>query len=249
MELSYNPVINTFFNTVNADIDTHRPDTSHLERKQLIERAMVIFRDTKQQYTLTNEEALIHIEDYFNKHATHGIFMYRPLKHDYPLPHPLQHQHSVFIESSSDIYTNYMKTLDYLEGRDYDSDELMTCASILINKPKSRILCWSNTAILLDKVLDVLQNSIVDHDHDIITWGSPILLKKRYNKCVNLYHESDWILGFIGMLYGLDFEQIKRNTKYTLHSSHGESDFIIFAEDNFAKYPKTDPHRYYFLFS
>lgn len=176
--------------------------------------------------------------------ATNKIFMYRPHVKNTPLPHKIKSDYKIFIENSSEhVHENYTKTLESLLSNEINEDDKTRLRNLLTRAPLN-IFSWSNTGILLNKMMQDSKSSFINAN--IITFGSPVLVKKyACNKCINVYHQDDWILGLLKHTYkGFDFSNVKKNV---IHKTTTNEEFIILSRACFVK-SRHSPHQSFNLF-
>ena len=175
------------------------------------------------------------------------IFAFRPYVQDAPLPYEIK-DYNIFVESSSkEIHVNYAKTLESLLTKDSCKFDKKSLAS-LFSKPLN-IFAWSNTGILLNNMMqdEIYKERFINAN--IITFGSPILVKKKAcNKCINIYHQDDWILGLLKIVYnGFDFSNVKKNV---IHKTTTNEEFVILSRACFKHSAASieHPHRAFDIF-
>lgn len=225
-----------FIEVLENDFDTYCPIVN--EKKQdLLDKSIALFNSkiynirTLDTYKIANTDFLK------NQKYKKPLFMCRPLFYNCPLPHDIPCKYTVFYEKSYDLYTNYITTINNLSGLDFDEKELLRCKSYV--EKTDKILCWSNSSIILDSLL----KNNDKYDCDILTYGSPMILPKyNSNSCINIYHEDDWILGFVSALYTLDISKIDKDTLYTFTINDNICHMIILSRNNFYGV-QCDPHR------
>lgn len=237
-----------FCDTVSEDLKTYRPSTTLEEKNNLLSKGVYILSKIAKQHTLNVTKDHKKLTDIAESDTKQNLFMFRPLQKGSTPPFPPPSSYDIFCESSSDIYDNYMRTMDYLEGSPIIHDDVELCKDKVRNLCNgSSILCWSNSSILLRQVLSDVSNV---KNIEVITYGSPILVPKsnKLSCCLNIYHEDDWILGFISVIYGIDIASLPRDriiecTEY--NDANVQSEFVVFSRNHFGK---TDPHRCYYEF-
>ncbi len=241
-----NPFFMKFYETITEDFTIYKPDTTEEEKQALINRAMMLFSSNKipKIINITFENDVENPIDTYSSKQQNNLFMFRALHTDAPVPHQPPEKYKMFYETSFNIYENYSKTIDYLNNKFYIND-VISCREQLNTFTNGRILCWSNTNILLDHILKT--SSKID-DLDILSFGSPILMPKYTNKCINLYHEDDWMLGFVSVLHKIDFSTIPRDKLVKCTFENGiVSEFVVISRNKFSE-GFTLPHRYYYAF-
>jgi hypothetical protein len=180
---------------------------------------------------------------------TNRIFMYRPHQYDTKLPHIVDGTFSIFVESSEDLFSNYMRTIKNITGeepiRKDDKERFMSMIGNGNGNGDLNILCWSNSNILLSDVMKNHGNLFINAN--VINFGGPILLKKGpCQNCLNIYHQDDWILGLLKIIYDFDFSNVKKNV---IHKTKTNEEFIILSRRIFTSSSTKDhPHRCYDIF-
>jgi hypothetical protein len=179
--------------------------------------------------------------------ATNKIFMFRPYVQDTPLPHDIK-DYKLFVESSSkEVYVNYAKTLETLSSKkDCCTRDKKRLALLFDSATPLNIFSWSNTGILLNNMMHDENYKDKFINANIITFGSPVLVKKKAcKKCINIYHQDDWILGLLKIVYnGFDFSTVKKNI---VHKTTTNEEFIILSRACF-KHSTTSPHQSFDIF-
>lgn len=223
-----------FYQTVNIDFDVYRPGTTNEEKQCIFEKVVHLLSTQVHHIEWISESEYIDSHKGCNKK---NVFMYRKIYDKTIVQHEIPQHYKLFLETSSDLFTNYMKTIDNLQGNSFLIQDIENCKNSILDI--DRVLCWSNTSILLNQVLKKYNNP----DLQIITFGSPIILPK-YNckSCLNIYHEDDWILGFMTALYKIDMSRIQTNIIYHCLIDSKSCEFVILSSDKFSE-SILEPHR------
>lgn len=232
-----------FFQTVNKDLSIYRPETSDEEKIFLMHKIIELFTEYNPNITFINSYKIINIKElwYSNipKHKKKHIFMCRKINEYYELPFNIPKNYDLFFETSTDIYNNYLKTIENIKGNLFNLDDIKICKEVIKNI--DNILCWSNSSIILNKILENLDKE-ESKDLQIITYGSPIILPCYYSKyCINIYHEDDWIIELVNSLFKLDIKLLERDVVYTYIINDKKCMFIILSRKHFDK--KIEPHQ------
>ena len=243
-----NPFFNKFYSTISEDFEVYRPGTTDEEKGTIIHKAMRLFSSSRLSpiKKINIDEDIESPIEKFTSTMENRLFMFRSLQTNMTAPHNPPETYKVFNETSFDLYENYSKTLDYLQGTFYIKD-VISCRDEINNFKKGRVLCWSNTNILLDHVL---QTNYQKLDIDLLTFGSPILVPnyKTISNCINLYHEDDWMLGFVSALHKIDFANIPKDKLIQCEFENNQtSKFVVISRNKFLE-GYTMPHRYYYAF-
>ncbi len=243
-----NPFFMKLYNEINTDFITYSPDTSEEERNSIITRAFKLFSSNTfpKVVKINFKEEIENPIKLFSSTRENNMFMFRTLQTNMDIPHIPPDTYKIYKETSFSLFENYSKTLEYLSGKFYIND-LVSCRETINKFREGRILCWSNTNILLNHLL---QTNYQKLDLDIITYGSPILipLYDCIKSSVNLYHEDDWMLGFISALYNLDISTISKDKLIEVELSNNQvCKMVIISKNKFVD-GFTLPHRYYYAF-
>lgn len=225
-----------FIEVLENDFDTYCPIPNQ-KKQELLDKSIALF-NSKIYDIRTHEMHKIANTDFLkNQTYKNPLFMCRPLFNNCPLPHTIPHKYEIFYEKSYDLYTNYITTINNISGIDFDQSEITRCKSYI--EKADKILCWSNSSIILELLLKNQEK----YSCNILTYGSPIILPKyNSNSCINIYHEDDWILGFIGALYTLDISKIDKDVLYTFTINDNICNMIILSRNNFYG-SECEPHR------
>jgi len=168
------------------------------------------------------------------------FFMSRRLPTE-KLPHTLTSNHKQFFETCNGVYQDYMTTLYNLLGERYIQTDIETLKSMLQENRSCTILCWSNTSIILSHVLKDMTGL---DNLSVITFGSPILLSANNFKCLNIYHEDDWILGFHEALFVKD-KTVNDELCTYIDDKQNIYKYLKLSRHNFHKI--CDPHESYYI--
>lgn len=230
---------NIFFKTVNDDLSLYRPNTTTEERLFLFKKGINIFNKYNPQIIWGNFNNLIDINDIMIKDKESNLFMCRKNTETCELPFIIPNNYEYFLETSTNMYDNYLKTIDNLEGIDFNLDDIKNCRKKIINK--TNILCWSNSSIILNNILNNLTED-ESKNINIITFGSPIILPCYYTKyCINIYHEDDWVIDMVKLLFKLNDKIINLDIIYECFIDNKKCIFIILSKKYFDI--NTEPHR------
>lgn len=238
-----------FYKEINDDFDTYSPTSTEDEKIQIVNKAMSLFSSSvfpkKNKLAILDDDISDPIETFKSKHDN-NLFMCRTLLKDIKIPHSPPNHYKIFNETSTTLYENYSRTLEYLTGKFYIND-VIACRNEINNFNNGHVLCWSNTSILLDHIL---QTNYQKLDIDILTFGSPILVPsyKTITNCTNLYHEDDWMLGFVSALYKLDISDIPRDKLVEIELDNNQVCKMVIISKNKFQNDFTLPHRYYYAF-
>jgi len=231
----------SFFKTISEDFDIYRPETSDHERDDLLNKAISLFHsETNNKVEIVSKDNVMTIDALkLEQSNKNNLFMYRPLQKGFGLPFEIPSCYDVFEESTGDIYENYIRTIENLGNQSFLTQDIARCKLCLANY--TTVLCWSNTSILLNKVLNdaaEFQNTFV------LTYGSPLLLPlSSLRDCINIYHEDDWVIGLVNAYYKTDLLSLERNIVYEATINGGKRcKFVIFSKDSF-KNAVNEPHR------
>lgn len=246
------PAYSLFFQTILEDIKTHRPLTTEIEKDYLLKKAMKVFSSFVHVATYSIKESnatISQIMENFKKQQN-KLFMFRSLTKESPLHVTIPDEYTIFSETSTDIYNNYLRTLDALENGVSDSEDINKFYNKCSHSLIKNVFSWSNTGILLNNILqknDIKFNIKFDN---IITYGSPVLVSYH---CINIYHENDWILGFVSAYYKIDIEKLERNCIYEVYINDEVYDLLIASSDTFPNHntdleEEVTPHRSFIYF-
>lgn len=240
-------LVTKFFQVVDADLSTYRPETTHEEKIALYSQGVALLSKSHHKMEWSSEEPLDGIQiDSLKLQNCKGrnLFMSRTVNNENTLPYEIPNDYDVFLETSYDIYTNYRITLDYLDNKHFCPNDSQRCATAIATC--DNILSWSNTSILLHHLLDT--NPELSKDKILYTFGSPIIVTNKMAKtCVNMYHEDDWILGLVGALYKIDLNNVKKNVIHNVLVDSECAKIVVFSRSTFPD-PNVDPHRNYYYF-
>lgn len=234
---------------MNDFINLMQEDVKHIDPEK-----QAFLKNGLEQIANLNDTITIHGpylcgRDYLklNPAATNKLFMFRPHVQNAKLPHNITN-YSLFVETcDQDIFTNYKKTLTSILTKESCINDKTRLLEMLYEQQQQQplnIFSWSNTGILLD---NIIQDPIFINAN-IITYGSPILVKKGpCQKCINIYHQDDWILGLLQMVYGgFDFSAVKKNV---VHKTSMNQEFIILSRACFQHSAAAQtPHRAFDIF-
>lgn len=251
-----NPFFMKLYSEINDDFATYSPMTTDEEKMQIINKAMRLF--SSNTFSKIKEMRVIEeIDDPIGKFKSgyvNNLFMCRSLLKEIPIPHNPPSHYKIFNETSTNLYENYSRTLDYLTGKFYLND-VISCRDDLNNFNTGRVLCWSNTNILLDHIL---QTNYQYLDIDLVTFGSPLLIPNytTLKNSVNLYHEDDWMLGFVSALYNINISDLQKDKLIEIQLDNDQICRLVIISKNkfqidFTLAPTlapTLPHRYYYAF-
>lgn len=237
--------VKTFFQVIKEDLAIHRPQTSLVEINELLTIGLSVLNNKKEiSKKVESEGKFSSLEELKTYITTNTVlhkkgFLWRPLYLGAPMHHEIPSDYDIFTEVSGDIYENYMYTLNALSDRHFNKNELKQCQDFLHNH--NYMLVWSNTAIIVDTLLT--ENEI--QDKTIIVYGGSLLVAQKDNFVLNVYHEDDWILGFVKIIYNIDLhKELKRNIMYEIFVNQNLYKIIILSEDLF-KDKNILPHRQY----
>lgn len=243
------PVLHKFHQTINDDLTMFRPQTTPEERNHVVSRGLYLLNKPRPTISYMYNSPIKALTTITVPHGP-SLFMCRPLNSKLPLPiTPPKDKYKIFKETSTDIYENYLRTIDYLEGHSFLPEDLNKCKSAITNDILN-VLCWSNSSILLNKVLSdcaEMMEKNKSHLH-ITTFGSPLLISTDNNTtAINVYHEDDWILGFMLYLNSLESPEYQvRNTIHTVMIDDKCRKYVILSRDWFAESTQNqEPHRCY----
>jgi hypothetical protein len=241
-------LVTKFFQVVDADLSTYRPETTHEEKIALYSQGVAVL--SKVNHTVewcSEEEPLTEAQvNSFKLKNREGksLFMSRTVNNENTLPYEVPKTYDVFLETSYDIYTNYRMTLDYLDNKNLCPRDSKKCVSMI--EGCNNILSWSNASILLHHLLH--ENAGLADGKYIYTFGSPVLVAHpKTNVCINLYHEDDWILGLVGALYKIDLNGVTKNVVHNFVVDSECVKLVVFSRSMFPD-ASIDPHRNYYYF-
>lgn len=232
-----------FLKIIDKDFTQHRPETTDEEKHILIQKGTEVFKNYNPKIEFKCSITINSLEQFkkdylLNINKKNNLFMCRPLIHDINLPE----NYEIFYETSTDIYNNYLSTINNLNNKLFNESDIEKCKEYL--EYKDSIVCWSNTSILLNKILK-------DSDYKnifIMTYGSPILLPiYNNNYCINVYHEDDWIFELLKLLYKIDFNTLERDVVTVISVDNNKCLFIILSKKHFEK-ETNEPHRCFGMF-
>lgn len=225
-----------FIEVLESDFNNYCP-ISNEKKQELLDKSISLFNSKIYNIKTISVKKINNIDCFKTEPHKNPLFMCRQLYKNCPLPHFLPPEYNIFYEESNDLYTNYLSTINTLLNSEFNQSEITRCKSYVDNADK--ILCWSNSSIILNHIL----KNKGSNDCNIITYGSPIILPKyKSNSCINIYHEHDWILGFISALYTLDISKIEKDILYTFSINDETCMMIILSQNNF-KQVDCEPHR------
>jgi hypothetical protein len=231
-------MIMSFFATILEDLEKHRPDTTEEEKQYLVQIIQSLLQKPRADLVLLSSSPYEHTE---NDTSEPALFLWRPLIKDTLLPHALPSNYRIFQETSEDIYSNLLTTLNNLQGNHFNSkdiDEIVLGSQSCIKK----MFGWSNTSILLEQVMK--RHSFPETN--VFTFGSPVLIPVMNCKnAVNIYHENDWMLDFVAALYHLNVNSLERNVMHTFLMNGEMITYLYIVTETD---PSTTPHRHYHLF-
>lgn len=234
--------IQRFFKVIHADLDIYCPNITNEERGLLLSKGMDMLKAVNYKISNVQDSGVFDGKD-MKKHK--NLFMCRKICESACLPHRIPDTFDVFFEKSSDMYSNYMKTLDYLQDINWDLKDQEQCIKYLRNC--EYLLCWSNSSLLLRHVLE--EDPSLSYNKNMITFGSPVLLPTfEANTCINIYHEDDWILGLVQALHQVDIAQYPLDRVHSCLVRNQKCNFLILSRTTFSD-DQTEPHRcfHYFL--
>ncbi len=241
--------VKTFFKIIQEDLSVYRPQTSLNEVNKLLATGLSVLNNNKNEVNKAIEsefsfscidelKTFISANIVLNKKG----FLWRPLYSGAPIHHVIPSDYDIFTEVSGDIYENYMYTLNALSSKHFDKNDLEKCLQFLYNH--DYILVWSNTAIIVDNLLSENENEL--KEKNITIYGGTTLVAHKDNLFIlNIYHEDDWILGFVKNIYNIDLlKELKRNVIYDLFINKKSYKIVIISEDLFHD-KNVLPHRQY----
>lgn len=222
---------NLFFKTVNEDLSIYRPETTNEERLNLFKKGMELFTEYNPIIVWSDEYSLLNLDMLMIKDKRENLFMCRTNSKYCELPFIIPKNYDIFFETSTNIYDNYLQTINNLKGELFNLDDIDRCKKNIINK--TNILCWSNSSIILNNILSTLTKS-ESENINIITFGSPIILPCYFTKyCINIYHEEDWVIDMVKSLFKLENKVIKLDIIYKCTIDNKKCIFIIISKKYF----------------
>jgi len=239
--------ISDFLKLINIDLLKYRPNTTELEKSFLIQKGFESFKNYNPNIELKDSIDIIDLEQFkkdylLNIGNKNNLFMCRLLSSEITLPHVIPNNYEIFYETSEDIYTNYLSTLNNLNNQLFNVSDIEKLENIL--QTKDCIFCWSNPSIILNKILKETNYKNLF----VLTYGSPILLPIYNTKyCINIYHENDWIFKLLKLYYKIDFNNFEKDKILSLTIDNNKCLFIILSRKYFIN-ENSEPHRCFNLF-
>lgn len=234
-----------FFKILSKDLHEYRPETTNEEKIILMKKAITLFSTYNPKIEFISNFKIMNINELFINISTDKLFMYRKIIENTKLPHIIPSEFEIFEEKCGNIYENFINTINNLSGHSFNLDDITCCENIIKNK--KMILSWSNSSIVLNKVLenlDVEKQKLLY----INTFGSPILLPEYSTSyCMNIYHEDDWILELVESLYKININYIELDTINKCIIDGKKTFFIILSREQF-KNNDCEAHRCFNLF-
>lgn len=207
----------------NTDLDMHRPQTTLEEKLSLLNIVQTMMVTSPRSVTSISERYEYVWSD--DLKGVPSLFMFRILCHNDPPTVQIPDNYATFKESSStDLVINYMTTINAIMGNTSTIDmDIERLHETLSTRNPQKIVCWSNSGILLARYLELYPPP--QTDSTIYTFGSPVLVPY----CINFYRENDWILDLMMPLYKIDPSQFKKDIMYdvVLGQSSLKASFII----------------------
>ena len=236
------------FKLIEDDLRTYRPHTTVQEINELVKTSMHMSSDKiniVKSIRKTNSSflSIYDLQKFISMNSFNkkGLLL-RPLYKGAPIHHDIPSDFDVFYETSNDIYENYMRTLSNIGGTDFNVDDIESCIKFI--DAHEYLLVWSNTSILVNKLM-------FEHKlgyKKIIAYGGPVLIARRDNlNPLNIYHEHDWILGMINMIYNIDMRKLDMNVIHEIEIDNNIVEVIILSHDLFPD-KEIYPHRQYHHF-
>lgn len=227
--------MDTFVHTIRKRILDKDPHRTELDLQHLLTKSFEVLSKCPIRLEHVSSEGMPDL-----KIKKDILFMSRRLPTE-ELPHTLPSGSQQFFETCNGVYQDYMTTLCNLLGERYIQTDLEMLRSILQENRSCTILCWSNTSIILSHVLKDMTGL---ENLSVVTFGSPILLPADSFKCLNIYHEDDWILGFHESLFVKD-KVVNDCVSTYIDDKQNIYKYLKLSRHNFNKI--CDPHESYFV--
>ena len=249
-----NQNIKRFFAVIDEDLRTYRPETTPEEVNDLLMAGMQVLggfqlrdggspRVTKVCDFATFEDLLSY--DGIGALCAKKAFICRPLFNGAPIPLRIPDTYTTFQEDCQDIYKNYMRTIKTIGGTDFVEEDITRCYDIL--RSHDYVVVWSNSSILVKETL----SRYAEHAFSTkcLSFGGSVLIPRSTLSCVNVYHESDWIMDMIVAFYRLDIASFPRNALCEVELGGAVYDVVILSDTFFpGDGEASPPHRKFIHF-
>ena len=239
--------IKSFFAVIEEDLRTYRPETTPEEVNDLLMAGMQVLGSVLPSDLpgVTKVCEFFYFNDLLSYNrigvrCAKKAFICRPLFNGAPIPHRIPDTYTTFQEDCQDIYKNYMRTIKTIGGTDFVEEDITRCYDIL--RSHDYVVVWSNSSILVKETL----SRYAEHAFSTkcLSFGGSVLIPRGNISCINVYHESDWIMDMIVAFYRLDISSFPRNALCEVELGGAVYDVIILSDAFFPRElcdPKGEP--------